>query len=148
MIHDSLKNTEKIEKLHPLFHKAFAYIRSADFSAIEDGRYELEGDKLFVSIVTINGKEAADAVLETHNKYIDIQLPLSAAESIGWKAGSELKDKTAPYDAEKDLTFFHDKPTSYTKIQPGEFAVYFPEDGHAPGIGQGSIRKMIVKVQV
>ena len=46
------------------------------------------------------------------------------------------------------ITFHVDRPTAYTKIYPGQFAVYFPEDGHAPGIGEGSIRKIIVKVQV
>ena len=52
------------------------------------------------------------------------------------------------YNEEKDIAFFVDRPTAYTKIYPGQFAIYFPEDGHAPGIGEGNIRKVIVKVQV
>ena len=148
MILESLNNTEKVERLHPLFKKAFDYIKATDFSKMEDGKYELAGTRLFVSGVTLVGKDKKEAAIETHKKYIDIQLPLLGVEKIGWKPGCELQEVSIPYDEEKDIAFYVDRPTAYTKIYPGQFAVYFPEDGHAPGIGEGSIRKVIVKVQV
>ena len=43
MILDSLNNTEKVECLHPLFKKAFDYVKATDFSKMEDGKYELDG---------------------------------------------------------------------------------------------------------
>lgn len=115
---------------------------------MEDGKYELDGSRLYVSIASIFGKEKQDAAIETHKKYIDIQMPLLGVEKIGWKPGCELQEESAPYNEQKDITFYVDRPTAYTKIYPGQFAIYFPEDGHAPGIGQGNIRKVIVKVQV
>ena len=148
MILDSLKNTEKIESLHPLFKKAFDYVKSTDFSQMEDGKYELEGDRLYVSIASIIGKDKKAAAIETHKKYIDIQLPLLGVEKIGWKAGDELQEESVPYNEHKDITFYVDRPTAYTKIYPGHFVIYFPEDGHAPGIGQGNIRKVVVKVLI
>ena len=148
MILESLNNTEKIESLHPLFKKAFDYLKSTDFSKMEDGKHELDGSRLFVSIASISGKEKQDAAIETHKKYIDIQMPLLGVEKIGWKPGSELQEESVPYNEEQDIAFYIDRPTAYTKIYPGQFAIYFPEDGHAPGIGQGNIRKVIVKVQV
>lgn len=148
MILDSLNNTEKVERLHPLFKKAFDYIKETDFSKVEDGKYELDGSRLFVSVVSLTGKDKNDAAIETHKKYIDIQLPLLGVEKIGWKPGCELQEESIPYDETKDIAFYVDRPTAYTKIYPGQFAVYFPEDGHAPGIGEGNIRKVIVKVQV
>ena len=148
MILDSLNNSKRVEGLHPLFKQAFDYVKSTDFSKMEDGKYELDGSRLFVSIASINGKAKEDAAIETHKKYIDIQLPLSGVEKIGWKPGSELQEEASPYNEEKDIAFFVDRPTAFTKIYPGQFAIYFPEDGHAPGIGQGAIRKVIVKVQV
>lgn len=146
MILDSLNNTDKIECIHPLFKRAFDYVKATDFSCMEDGKYELEGASLYVSVASIFGKEKKDAAIETHKKYIDIQLPLLGVEKIGWKAGCELQEESAPYNAQKDITFYVDRPTTYTKIYPGQFAIYFPEDGHAPGIGEGAIRKVIVKV--
>ena len=73
---------------------------------------------------------------------------LSGVEKIGWIPGCELQEESTPYNEQKDIAFYIDRPTAYTKIYPGQFAIYFPEDGHAPGIGQGNIRKVIVKVQV
>lgn len=146
MIHDSLKNASSIETLNPLFKKAFDYLNNTDFSVLDDGKYELEGDKLFVSISSVTGKDKNDAKIETHKNYIDIQLPLLGVEKIGWKAGCDLQEEVAPYNPDKDITFYVDRPTAYTKIYPGEFVIYFPEDGHAPCIGEGLIRKIVVKV--
>lgn len=148
MILDSLNNTEKVERLHPLFKKAFDYIKATDFSKMQDGKYELDGSRLFISLVSLTGKDKKEAAIETHKKYIDIQLPLLGVEKIGWKPGCELQEESIPYCEENDIAFYVDRPTAYTKIYPGQFAVYFPEDGHAPGIGEGNIRKVIVKVQV
>ena len=50
MILDSLNNTKKIECLHPLFKKAFDYLKSTDFSKVEDGKHELDGSRLYVSV--------------------------------------------------------------------------------------------------
>ncbi len=148
MILDSLNNTERIEALHPLFGKAFDYIKHTDFSRMEDGRYPLDGERLFVSLSSLTGKDKAEAAIETHKRYIDIQLPLLGVEKIGWKPGSELQTESVPYDEANDITFYVDRPTAYTKIYPGQFAIFFPEDGHAPGIGEGNIRKVVVKVSI
>ena len=146
MIHDSLKNTSRYETLHPFFKKAFYYLKNNDFSTLEDGRYDLDGDQLYVSISSIKGKEKTDAAIETHQKYIDIQLPLLGVEKIGWKTACDLQEESSPYNLEKDIAFYVDRPTAYTKIYPGEFVIFFPEDGHAPCIGEGIIRKIVVKV--
>ncbi|MDR2920495.1 MAG: YhcH/YjgK/YiaL family protein [Tannerella sp.] len=148
MIVDSLQNSERIECIHPLFKKAFDYVKTTDFSQVADGKVETDDPRLFFSIVNLRGKDPQDATLETHQKYIDIQFPIVGVESIGWKAGEELMIISEVYNEEKDVTFYHDFPTTYTKLYPGQFAIYFPEDAHAPGIGQGDIRKVIAKVAV
>lgn len=148
MILDSLNNSAAYESLHPLFKQAFDYLKSTDFLKAETGKTVLIENKLTVSIAAITGKPKTDAAIETHKKYIDIQMPVIGVEKIGWKAGSELNEVSIPYNEEKDITFYVDRPTAFTKIYPGQFAIYFPEDGHAPGIGEGSIKKVIVKVLV
>ncbi|MEG1545142.1 MAG: YhcH/YjgK/YiaL family protein [Tannerellaceae bacterium] len=148
MIHDSLNNSQRVEALHPLFKKAFDYIRATDLSKQPDGRIELDGDRLTISLSTIIGKPEQEARIETHKRYIDIQLPLSGSETIGWKAGNELEECSVPYDTANDIAFYADRPTSYTHIRPGQFVIYFPEDGHAPCIAEGSLRKVVIKVAV
>jgi YhcH/YjgK/YiaL family protein len=147
MILDSLNNTERYEALHPLFKKAFDFLKNTDFSKLEDGKHIIEGDDLYVNIFTITGKDKHDAVLEIHKEYIDIQTPLLGVEKIGWKPTSDLMAEKKLYDVESDCALYADKPTARTKIYPGQFAIYFPSDGHAPGIGRGSIRKAVVKIK-
>ena len=148
MIIDSLDNSGHTEKAHPQFKKVFDYLRSIDFSSLEEGKTHIEGDDLFFMVSTIEGKEREKAVLETHHKYIDIQLPVSAPEIFGWKPLCDLTDLSAIYNTEKDISFFKDTPETYFKIAPGNFVVFFPEDAHAPGIGNGAIKKIVVKVKV
>ena len=105
MILDSLSNTASIEQLHPLFKKAFDFLKSTDFSTKEAGKIVLDGDDLYVSIAEPVGKSKDAAKMETHNKYIDIQMPLTTTETMGWKATKELKKITQPYNEEKDITF-------------------------------------------
>ena len=148
MIVDTLQNSKRVEKLHPLFERAFDYLKHTDFTQIKDGKVETDDPRLYFTVVNFRGKDPQDATLETHQKYIDIQLPIVGVESIGWKAGDELMIISENYCCEKDITFYHDFPTTYTKLYPGQFAIYFPEDAHAPGIGQGDIRKVIAKVAI
>jgi YhcH/YjgK/YiaL family protein len=148
MILDSLENSHQYECIHPLFKQAFEFIRNTDFSELEEGKIETGDHRLFFTVSRFRGKDPHDAVLETHKKYIDIQAPLVGVESIGWKAGDALMIISENYDEEKDIMFYHDFPTTYTKLYPGQFAVYFPEDAHAPGIGQGDIRKIVAKIAI
>ncbi len=146
MILDSLENAQQYEALHPLFKKAFDFIRNTDFTHLKEGVIETDEPGLYYSIERYRGKDPQDGVLESHKKFIDIHTPIVGIESIGWKAGDELMIISKPYDEEKDVMFYHDFPTTYTKLYPGQFAVYFPEDGHAAAIGQGDIRKVIAKI--
>jgi len=147
MIIDSLKNSVRVESLNPYFKQAFDYLKSLDFSKLEAGKTELNGDVLFVVVNDTNLKTKDAAKLEVHNKYIDIQIPVSCAESFGWKDRAQCKSLNAPFNEEKDIEFYDDVPTTYFTLQPGEFVIFFPEDGHAPCVGEGPVRKIIVKVK-
>ena len=49
---------------------------------------------------------------------------------------------------QKDIRFYDDVPQTYYEVTPGQFTLLFPEDAHAPMVGEGTIRKVIVKVRV
>ena len=51
------------------------------------------------------------------------------------------------FDTQKDIQFFDDEPQTYYTLRPGQFTMLLPEDGHAPMVGEGHIRKIIVKVR-
>ena len=148
MIIDSIDNSARIEGLHPLFKKAFDYLKSIDFSLLEVGKTQIEKEDIICMVSVIEGKEKGKTPLETHHKYIDIQLPVSAPEIYGWKPLCELADLSVIYNTENDISFFEDSPEAYYKVNPGNFVVFFPEDAHAPGIGNGTIKKIVMKIKV
>lgn len=148
MIQGSLKNTAQTAAINPKFKAFFDYVNSVDLATIAEGKIELDGDDLFVICAEIDGKEQCDAALEAHHKYIDIQLLLSGNERMGWKPLEDASDITKPYNEETDLVFYAEEADDFVNLKPGQFAVFFPEDLHAPGIGNGKIRKLIAKVRV
>ncbi len=148
MILDSLKNSAMYEGLHPRFKAAFDFVKNTDFSKLEPGKIEIDGKNLFVNFAEGVGKTPEVAKMETHNDYIDIQIPFTSVETMGYIPTVDLKEPMDAYNAEKDITFFKDAATAFIKVVPGQFAIFFPEDGHQPGIGDGPFRKIIVKVKV
>jgi len=148
MIISKLENSRRIESLHPLFSKLFDYVKQHDLLNQETGKIVLEGDDLFINNVVVEGAPKAKQPLEVHRDYIDVHILLQGKETIGWKALEDLKEETKPYAKAGDCALYADRPTTFADIQPGEFVIVFPEDPHAPAIGEGKIRKLIAKVRV
>ena len=148
MIHSTLDESTRYESLHPRFKEAFDYIKSHDLRAMEPQRLELRGEELFINRIDAPSNPQDEQPIEAHESYIDIQVLLEGRERIGWLPRAKCLSPRAPYDESKDIIFFHDQPTSYVDLLPGDFVILFPEDGHAPFIGDGSpISKLIVKVR-
>lgn len=148
MVLGNLNNTEEYEKISPLFKEAFEYLKSLDYNNLELGKKELNGKDLIINIIDTKLKLVDDAKVEVHNNFADIQLPVSKNETYGWVDRANLKNEREAFNTEKDIQFFTDKATSFVTIQPRDFIIFFPHDGHAPGIGTGDIRKIVVKVRV
>ena len=147
MIIDKIENLKNYAQVNPLFPKVVEFIQQHDLNALEPGKYEIEGKDLFVNIQMAKGRTPEAAVIETHNRMIDIQIPLSDAETFGYTQRDLLPD--AEYNEEKDITKIPDLAAdSYLTCQPGMMAIFFPRDGHAPCIaGVPEIKKAIFKVK-
>ena len=148
MIFDSLKNSAVYYSVHPRMKKAFELIASTDWGKMEPGIHELDGRDIYVNVMERELKNPADAKLEIHNEYIDIQvLVRGEKEAFGWSERCDLRKPLGEFDAEKDIQLFDDEPQTYYTLRPGQFTILFPEDGHAPMVGEGEVRKIIVKVR-
>lgn len=148
MIVTNLNNTERIESLHPLFKKLFDYVKTHDILNTPCGRIDIDGDNLYINNVNPECIPAEKQVLEVHRDYIDVQILLQGNETIGWKALEDSKEEVKPYEKEGDCALYSDTPTTWIHLVPGQLAIFFPEDAHAPVIGEGKIRKMIAKVKL
>lgn len=148
MIIDSLSESEKYFGLHPLFKQAFEYV-IASYDTIVEGRYDiLDNNQLYVMVSDGQLRKKEESPLEAHNSYIDIQIPLSKPESYGWRSRNRCYEEQAEYNKQKDIIFYDDAPTSYIVAEPGEFVLFFPEDAHAPMVGKGAIKKIVIKIAV
>lgn len=148
MILASLSDSSTIEAAHPRFKAAFDFIRTSDLLAMPLGKVAIDGENIFAIISHVEAKTAEEAILETHKKYIDIQIPLSTYERYGWKCTQELKNIAKPYNEQDDYALFADRPSTIVKAELGEFVIFFPSDAHAPCIGEGTIKKIVIKIAV
>ena len=147
MIIDTIENLGKYVTLNPLFADVFEFLKNNDLQTIEEGKHFIKDKDLFVNIQVAKGKTQDAAVLETHIEMIDIQIPITCEETFGYTPLCDLPD--FEYNAEKDITKYGDtKAQTYVTVKPGQFVIFFPQDGHAPCIiNQPEIKKAIFKVK-
>jgi YhcH/YjgK/YiaL family protein len=88
------------------------------------------------------------AKFECHNKFLDIQLCIKGVEQFGWKPRETCTDQKGDYNPEKDVVFYNDAPDMFFTLTDNQFAIFYPEDVHAPMIGEGPIKKLVVKVKI
>lgn len=148
MIVSNLQNSNRIERLHPRFKILFDYVKEHDLLHEKLGRIDIDGDNLFVMNINPECVAQDKQVLEAHRAYIDVHILLQGAERIGWRAFEDANQMIKPYEEEGDCALYSDSPTMLVDLSPGQFMIVYPEDLHAPIIGNGKIRKLIVKVKV
>ena len=147
MILDSLKNKAQYAALHPRFQAVFDFIDNNDVASLPCGRHDIDGDNIFVMVQELDLREVSAARLELHRKYIDIQLLLSGPNEIfGWSEKKECLTAETEFDEQKDIQLFTDIPQCFYSVGEGQFSILFPEDGHAPMLGEGHVKKCIFKV--
>ena len=147
MVLDTLAASHKYIGMHARFARAFEFLATRDVGALAPGRHEIDGDCLYVSIDHKDGRGEEGARLEAHRRYIDIQVTIEGAEEIGWRPLAECRTPAGAFAADRDVGFFDDRPDTWLVVPPAHFAIFFPEDAHAPLAGHGRLRKAIVKVE-
>ena len=148
MIFDTLKNLPAYRNLAP---QAVELLLEAlpGFSADSpNGKTVLIEDKLFILIQRYNTRSFEESKVETHSNFADLQMLLDGSENIGY-ADTAALPCLAEYNAEADYALFGAEKTQVTfvDLKPGCFAIFFPEEGHMPGCGDGSeVTKAVIKI--
>lgn len=145
MIVDKLANLRLYVALNPLFEDIDDFMRHNELTKLGNGRHIIKGDRLFINVEDDNGKSRDEAVFEYHRRKIDIQIPLNIPETYGYTPVAELPP--ADFDVEKDIAKVYGvTPRNFITVNPGEFIMFYPQDGHAPCIADGIIHKAVFKV--
>lgn len=148
MILDILENAQKYFVLHKGFAQAFDFLARADLQELPVDKYPINGDRIYAIVAVDHGRNKEDVLLETHDKYIDIQMILTGTDSMGWKPKASCIKPSGEHDLETDLRFYADEPDAWLSVKSGAFAIFYPEDAHLPLISSDMIHKVIVKVAV
>ena len=144
-----IANADAYVDRHPLFRKAFDFLRRKDLSDLPKGRYEIDGTNCWAMIQECELKPFGEVnTYEAHRAFIDIQAPISDPETIG--VDFTPQETKARFNVKDDYVLFKAKGEART-LRPGQFAVFFPPDGaHAPGLslsGPRPHRKLVIKVR-
>lgn len=148
MVLDSLEQADRYRTLHDGLGAAFDFLRSTDPSSLPTGRCAIDGERLFAVVGRETGQGRDRRRLEFHRRYIDVQYVVDGEDEIGWLPLARCRRPAEPYDAERDVGFFADRPESYFRLRKGQFALFFPDDAHAPLSGCEPMIKIVVKLAV
>ncbi len=148
MILDSLKNLQNYTELHPNFKKAIDFILNNNLENLPLGRNEICGDEIFANVMEAKPRTKDEVPLEVHRKYIDIQVPISGDEVMGYTPLEDLP--AADYSEENDVALYPVGmlAASYFEVKRSMFTIFFPQDGHAPAVTPVPVKKIIVKIAI
>ena len=148
MILDSIKNSDIYCVGNQGLKKGFEFIEEFIKNPKEPGKYEIDGDKVYAMVQEYQTKAPDKA--EAHRKYIDIQYVAEGMELIKYENIEKLIPATE-YDSEKDFLLYECRSDMTELIlKKGDFAVFYPEDGHMPGLyvdKPEKVIKIVVKVK-
>jgi biofilm protein TabA len=149
MILDKLENAQLYMNIHTGLKKGFEYLANTDLQALTPGFHEIEGKDIFALVSEFETQEPEVCRLEAHRTYADIQYIVSGREAIGF-ATLNNQEITTAYTPERDIVFFNGEATPLI-LEPGMFAVFFPQDVHQPGIQVNDpekVKKVVIKVKM
>ena len=149
MILDSIKNINKYENLDIDLKSIVEFIDRVENENLENGKYELDGDKLFALVQSYETKDSDECRLESHKKYIDIQYVQEGTEVMYWSLVDGLK-VTEDLSEISDVIFYEDdKNATELVVNEKSFALFFTHDAHKPGVKfntKSNVRKIVFKI--
>jgi len=150
MIVDKIENAGLYTGLSESIAKGLKIIQDKNLFEKEDGKYEIDGDNLFVLVQRYTTKDKEEMLFEAHKNHIDIQAIIDGEETIGY-ALTETLEVVQPY--KPDVFKCADPPVfTEVKLAKGMFAIFYPDDAHKPCYdyrdGKSNVHKVVVKVKI
>lgn len=150
MIFDTVKNMKLYSKIMPELETIQKFVLDFAAGKKENRRYDLDGDKLFVTPSVYFPKEHKGAEYESHIKYADVQVMIKGEEYIG-VAPLESCEVTKPFEDGGDIAFYTGEKGSLCRLSEGSFMVFYPQDAHMPCLKaeeNKEVTKLVFKVRI
>lgn len=149
MILDNINNLKNYPFVSNKLLRALEYLRDTDFTTLPDGNCQLDGSDLYYFVQTYETRPENNAP-EAHRQYIDIQYVLSGTECMGVGQLDQMAEEVEA-KPQNDIWFYRG-PMDTITVSEGMFAVFFPNDVHAPCVspatGSNTVRKCVFKVKI
>ena len=149
MIYDSVSNISRYYGIDGALDLALSCIEKSDLREAAVGRHDIQGDTVYCNVS--DAAYVEQGKWEAHRVYADVQLNLDGGE-VCLCATQGAVDGWTPYDAEKDIAFSTENANGVAlPLEPGMFAILFPNEPHMPCLKQGgrdSGRKVVFKVKM
>ncbi|MGN1368698.1 MAG: YhcH/YjgK/YiaL family protein [Aristaeellaceae bacterium] len=150
MIFSSIHANDNVRNYPAAIQKAIAYLTETDFDKLEDGVYEIDGQRMYAQVFHNTSKPVGETRPELHRQYVDVQFWVSGEELFGIAPSNGVGSCVEAID-ERDLYFYDGVANeSFVHATQGCYAVFFTNDAHRPGVCVDGkplkYRKVVVKV--
>ncbi|EIV2909864.1 YhcH/YjgK/YiaL family protein [Citrobacter braakii] len=136
--------------LHPVLQQALTLAVAANPQEKTPGRYELQGDNIFMNVMQFATQSPEQKKAELHREYIDIQVLLSGEERMlfGMTDSARQCEEMHVEDDYQLCSQIADEQAMVLK--PGRFVIFMPGEPHKPGCvvkAPMDIKKVVIKVR-
>ena len=151
MIQTTVEQLDRYTVMHPRFKQAYEALRAQAQEPFSPGRIPVNGEEIYINALAYYTKSEAEAQFEAHKVYYDVMLVLSGEESIACLPGRVSKEITSEYNEAGDCYLAEmEHPHSTFSMKPGDIAIFYPGEMHAPGLyaegKSGKVTKFVMKV--
>lgn len=147
MVYDKIDNIETYKGLSEDIYEGLKFLKNAT-PDLTCGVHVIN-PRVKAIVSEYETKPLNENGYEAHKKFIDIQYLLKGSEKNCCLPVEKLKE-TKPYKEEIDAAFYTTSiPTQELALGDGYFAIYWPQDGHMPGLDEVStviVKKIVVKI--
>ncbi len=151
MIVDRIENLKLYYPVLNGLKEAAEFVEKFCKEPLEDGRYDIDGERIFASVSTYVTKTREGAQFESHKKYVDLQAVINGTEIISWAPTKGLKVESESFSTGGDIAFYTGETVMDARLPAGYFALLFPDDAHMPCICDGECSeatKIVVKIEL
>ena len=149
MIVDKIENLKLYYPVLKGLKEASEFVEKFYKEPLADGKYEIDGERIFASASTYVTKTREGAQFESHRKYADLQAVISGTEIISWAPVEGLKTESESFSTGGDIAFYSGETVMDARLPAGYFALLFPDDAHMPCIldkESSEVTKVVVKI--
>ena len=150
MIYDKVENMSIYFDKLPGFEKVESEYKKFIEAPFKEGRIDIDGDNLWCNVASYTVDPANPLKYEAHREYADVQVMVDGEEVFGW-ANTKECNVTEDFKEGCDIAFMDAPNGQFFQLRKGYFAVFFPEDAHAPcrkSENSETAHKLVFKVKL